>query len=264
MKMQTHAKKQTVLLAAGILALSFLVTGCFKTRADIEREREEKEMQQTLHKNVYDATETAQATQSQIGRLNGRLEEMEHFRRKEAEDQRKSMNVLGEKVTQLEERLAKSDALQSEMIEEMKKMKTENIRLMTESSGPAPGRSKKKSAEKSSLKLGIDAFNQKKFDEAAEHLQKAVDAGPKSKDFVKANYYLGQAQFALKNFAEAIIAYSVVFENDTKDPLWKSSTLRIAESFQKLGKKKDAKPFAQALVEKFPESTEAKQAKKFL
>lgn len=262
MKMKNNQSRRALFLAAATLGMSFTLAGCFKTRADIERERQEKEMQQTLHKNVYEATESAQATQAQLGRINGRLEEIEHFRRKDVEDQRKSATALGEKMSQLEERLAKSEALQSEMIEEMKKMKTENIRLMTESAAPAS--SGKKNSEKSHLKLGLEAMNQKDFEGAVQHFQKAVDAGPKSKDFVKANFHLGQAEYARKNFAEAIVAYSVVFEKDAKDPLWKRSTLRIAEAFQKLGKKKDAKPFAQALVEKFPDSPEAKQAKKYL
>lgn len=249
--------------SAALILAGLALGGCFKTRAEIEQERQQKEMQQILHKNVYEATESAQQTQSQIGRLNGRLEEMEHFRRKESEEQKKAIHALGERLAQMEEKVANSERFQAELVEEIKKMKTENLRLITEGGTPAAS-GKKNSTEKSALKLGINAYNQKQYDAAVEQLQKVVDAGPKAKDYVKANYYLGQAEYARKNFAEAIVAFSVVFEKDPKNPLWKRSTLRIAESFQKLGKKKDAKPFAQALVEKYPDSNEAKQAKKFL
>jgi TolA-binding protein len=240
------------------------LSACFKTRSEVERERSEKEMQQTLHKNVYEASETAQQTQAQLGRIQGKLEEAEHFRRKDSEEQKRGMNAVSERINELETRLSNSEKLQAEIIDEMKRMKTENLRMLTEAQ-PAPVSSgTKKNPEKNNLKQGIEAFQQQRYDEAVSLLEKARAPGPKSKDFIRASYFLGQAEFARKNFAEAISAFSVVFERDGKDATWKKSTLKIAESFQRLGKKKDAKPFAQALVEKFPDSNEAKQAKKFL
>lgn len=250
----------TILLCCASLVLS----GCFKTRAEIEKERSEQEMQQTLHKNVYETTEGLEKTQTQIGRLQGRLEEAEHFRKSEVEEQRKTLAVMQERIAQLEQRAANSEKLETELVEEIKKMKTENLKMLSEASAPPAPAGKKKNAESGRLKAGLEAYHAKHFAEAAEHFQKIVDAGAKNKDFVKANFYLGQSHFAQKQYAEAIVAFSVVYEKDSKEPLWKKSTLKIAESFRKLGKKKDAKPFAQALVEKYPDSTEAQMAKKFI
>lgn len=255
-------KNMNLLHAALIVGIALSSTACFKTREDIERENSERDMQQQLHKNVYEANESAHQAQTQLGRLQGKIEEVEHFHRKDTEEQRKAIQAMNEKIAQLEEKAANTEKLQSELVEEMKKMKTENLRLMTEAA-PIPA-GKKSGSEKSHFKSGMQSFQEKNYGEAAEHFQKVVDAGPKSKDYVKANFYLGQSYFAQKQYAEAIVAYSAVYEKDAKEPFWKKSTLRIAESFRKMGKKKDAKPFAQALVEKFPNSPEAQQAKKYI
>lgn len=255
--MNRYTKAQLILLAAAPLVLS----GCFKTREEVEREQQEQEVRQTMHKNIFEASEGLQQTQQQVGRLQGRLEESEHNRKKEADDNRRFMASLSDRLQKLEERLANSEKLQADIVEEFKKMKEEHINALSQATQHS---GKKNSAEKNLYKLGIQAVKAKQYKEGVAYLQQYLEANPKAKTAVEAHFQIGNAEFAQKNWAEAIVAYSFVFEKNQSDASWKRSTLRIAESFQRLGKKKDARPFAQALVDKYPDSNEAKAAKRYL
>lgn len=244
------------------LALPLVLSGCFKTRAEIEREKQQQEVQQSLHKNVYETTETLQQTQAQVARLQGRMEELEHNRRKDDDEKRKALAGITEKLTLIEQRLSKSDETEAALIEEIKKIKEDNIRMLSQPA--AQGAKKKGSPDKGAYQLAMEAFKAKRYEEAADQFTKYAEANGKAANALKARYYAGASHFALKNWAEAIMSYSFVYDKNPQDPLWKKSTLKIAESFQRMGKKKDARPFALSLVEKHPDSTEAKQAKKFL
>ncbi len=56
----------------------------------------------------------------------------------------------------------------------------------------------------------------------------------------------------------------MVHEKSPTTTLGRKSTLRIAQSFKAMGKPKDAKAFAQLLVQSSPDSEEAKAARKLL
>ena len=67
-----------------ILSLA-LLTGCFKTRADIAREQEDQEVRSHLQQNMADYSQNLERIRNEIGRLQGRIDELEHSRRKDLE-----------------------------------------------------------------------------------------------------------------------------------------------------------------------------------
>ena len=63
-----------------ILVLPFAFAGCFKTREDIAREKEDQEVRSNLQQNIVDYNQGLDKIQTDLGRLQGRLDEIEHQR----------------------------------------------------------------------------------------------------------------------------------------------------------------------------------------
>ncbi|MYE07788.1 MAG: hypothetical protein F4X95_03450 [Oligoflexia bacterium] len=70
--------------------------------------------------------------------------------------------------------------------------------------------------------------------------------------------------FKEKNWKAAIINYEKYREKNKKGDYYKKSTFQIGVCFQNLGMSKEAKVFFREIVESFPNSVEAKEAKKRL
>ncbi len=122
----------------------------------------------------------------------------------------------------------------------------------------------------------IDPTEQKSYD-AAFALFKAADyknAVAAFQDFVRryatsgyaanAQYWLGNAYYALRDYPNAIAAQQVVVNNFADSPKAPDAMLNIASCYIELKDKKTAKKVFQDLVAKFPESTSAQTAKERL
>lgn len=257
----------TCLLAA--VALS----GCsVRTRAEIAREKQEKEMQEALQRNVLESAKQMEALQSEIGRLQGKLEEMDHNRQKEMQKELSGAREGTEKqVSELRARLEEQQKAQSAgqqaLFEEVKRLREENAQMadsLAKKSAAAPAGGAQKKSGKPAYDAGLAAYKAKNYDEAEDGFRGYLQALPNGKYSLSARYYLGDSLYARKDFTNAIVEFGAVQEKSPASPWGRKSALRIAESFHALGKNKDAKTFATLLVESAPNSEEAKRAKKFL
>lgn len=249
------------------LVLSITLSGCFKTRAEIAREKEEKEVRSNLQQNIVEYGGVIDRVQADIGRLSGKVEELEHQRKKEygalssgRDSTEKSLNELRLKLDELQKG-------QSALFEEMKKLKEENLQLtktLSERPKASSGSTPQKKSANASYSEGIKAYNSKKYAVAEKAFRSYLETSPKGKQETDAHFYLGDSLFRQKEYEEAVLQFSVVHEKAPISRLGRKSTLRIAESFKAMGKMKDAKAFAQVLVDQSPNSTEAKQARKIL
>jgi TolA-binding protein len=247
-----------------LAALSLLLIGCFRTRADIAREREETELRSNIHQSVAEQSQSMEKLQADIGRLQGRIEELEHQRRKEMTGISASRENADKSIDDLRTRVDKLAETQQDLFEEVKKLKEENIQqLRSQAERPkaiAPAHGKKPMG----FEDGLAAYKVKNYESATEAFRSYLTRNPKGKKSLDAHYYLGDSLYHSRAFPEAIVEFGVVHEKSLKTTLGRKSTLRIAESFRALGKEKDAKAFAQILVETSPNSEEAKAARKFL
>lgn len=247
-----------------LAVVSLLLTGCFRTRADIAREREESELRTNIHQSVADQSQSLEKLQAEIGRLQGRIEELEHQRRKEMSGISASRENSDKSMDELRARMDKLAEAQQDLFEEVKKIKEENIQqLRSQAERPkatAPAHGKKPLGFEDALA----AYKTKNYDSAVEAFRAYLSRNPKGKKSLDAHYYLGDSLYHSRSFPEAIVEFGVVHERSLKTVLGRKSTLRIAESFRAMGKEKDAKAFAQILVETSPNSEEAKAARKFL
>lgn len=249
--------------------LALTLTGCFQTRAELEREREEQEVRNSLQKNVVESSENMEKLQAEVGRLQGRIEEIEHQRKKEMGSMSSSRENADKTIEELKKNLAALQQTQATLFEEIKTLKEDNLQLsktLAERSRPAPATpaQKKSAASPANYDATLAAYLASDFDTAIEGFRAYLEANPKAKHNLSAHYYLGESLFRKKDYSAAIMEFGVLHERNAASPLGRKSTLRIVESFKAMGKEKDARPFAQILLKTSPNSEEAKKVKKIL
>lgn len=247
------------------LLFPLLLTGCFKTRQDIAREKEETEVRSSLQTNIVQYNQNVERLESEIGKLQGRIEELEHNRKKELsglssgrENDQKSLEEIKAKLNGMQE-------AQNALFEEIKKLKEEGVAASSSRAAPAaPAASGKKKGNSGSFEAAVSAYKSKDFPGAVSGFQTFIETSPKSKKAIDAHFFLGDSYFKQKNYEQAVAEFGVVHEKAANTALGRKATLRIAQSFKAMGKGKDAKAFAALLVEGSPNSDEAKQARKLL
>jgi TolA-binding protein len=250
------------------LTLALGLSGCLRTREEIAREQQEKEMQVSLQQNVVQTGQSVEQVQAEIGRLQGRIEEMEHRRQKEMAGLNSSKEGSEKALADIKGQLANLQQQQTALFEEIKKLKEDNLQLSKQlnerpKAAEAPARAQKKSAG-GKYDPALKAYLAKDYDEAINGFRGFLELFPHGKKSASAHYYLGDSLYRKKDYQSAIVEFGAVQEKEPATTLGRKSALRIVQSFKALGKEKDAKAFAQLLIQSSPNSAEAKQAKKLV
>ena len=129
------------------------------------------------------------------------------------------------------------------------------------------GELKKKGSAGSSLKSGALAtlakknYNKKHYNEALNNYKELVNRKYKP---AYGHYMIAQCYFAKGNYAKAIAHYKDSANRYKKASYMPTLMLRTAFAMEKTGDKTNAKKFYSAVIAKYPDTTEAKKAKKYL
>ena len=233
-----------------VLFSTLFLSGCFKTKAQLSKEKTKQEMRQRISQTVDGHTDQLERLNRTMGELIGKIEAMEFSHRQEGEKDRLSMTSFGEQLSSMGDRVKKIEIVQKEIVKDMSTLKRKSI-----------SSTKKVTFN---FQAGINSFNKKQYKKAASIFQSYLTRYPNGRRASRASELLGESYYSMGKYEDTIIAYSNIYEKQKKGRLWRKSVLRIAQSFYKLGKKKDAKSFAETLVESYPKSQEAKKVKKYL
>ena len=117
---------------------------------------------------------------------------------------------------------------------------------------------------KTVLEAGKEAFTSDKYDDAVLFMSQVLEKSDTGKEAEEATYIRGESYFKKQQFNKAIVDFSHFPEKFQKSPYHPKALLRIAESFEMMGRKEDAKAFYSDLLDKFPKTAEGKLAKKRL
>ncbi len=117
---------------------------------------------------------------------------------------------------------------------------------------------------KTPLEAGKDAFTSDQYDDAILFMSQVLEKSDTGKDAEEATYIRGESYFKKQQFNKAIVDYSHFPEKFQKSAYHPKALLRIAEAFEMMGRKDDAKAFYSDLMDKFPKTAEGKLAKKRL
>lgn len=235
--------KQKASLAIAIVLLTFSLTGCLKTRAQLKQDPEDSK--EPVPAQIQDVQPQGQYAideiKGEITRLTGRIEDLE---RKNQQAETTPTGPGKEDFKKIETRINELETAQAAIIEALKK-KQSNVAL----------------PEASELfDKGKKAFQEKQFNEAIESLSGYLK-NPSGKHAEEATFLRAESYYELKEYKKAIVDYSKFPEKFTRSKRMPAALLKIGRSFDALGMKEDAKGFYAELVEKFPKSSEAKKAK---
>ncbi|MCX6075927.1 MAG: tetratricopeptide repeat protein [Campylobacterales bacterium] len=104
-------------------------------------------------------------------------------------------------------------------------------------------------------------FDKKNYTKSSEYYNHLVDKNYKP---AVSHYMMGEINFKRKNYSEAVAYYKKSSSLYAKASYMPSLLLHTAISMDSTNDKKNAKMFYEGLIAKYPESNEAKEAKKYL
>ncbi len=126
-------------------------------------------------------------------------------------------------------------------------------------------------ATQDSFDMAMRAYNDRRFDETIRFLDTYIRENPRSPKLEDAYFYRGEAQFAMaesrrdeKIYEEAILSFDKFRHDFPKSKHLSASLLKQGLAFKALGYPSDAKLFFNDVVRRFPNSSEAAQARREL
>ncbi|MCK4425599.1 MAG: tol-pal system protein YbgF [Deltaproteobacteria bacterium] len=110
----------------------------------------------------------------------------------------------------------------------------------------------------------LDLIKQKKYKDAKKTLRTYIEKHPHGKRVANAYFWMGECEYNLQRFEEAILEYQKVISGYTKSNKVPDSLLKQGMAFARLGDNESAKIVLNKLIKKYPKSPQARVAKKKL
>ena len=111
---------------------------------------------------------------------------------------------------------------------------------------------------------GMNAFASKNYRDAVKIFTDFTKNFPQHKLTSNAHFWRGESYYQLKDYGGAALAYQDVIEKFSGSGKFQSAMLKQGMAFYYAGKKDAAKLRLEELVKRFPKSSEAGRAKKFM
>lgn len=246
-----------------LLTLVLFSTACIKTADQVNREKRMESMSEQMKDSqglLADMLNQMKDFQTQLDRMQGRIEEIEH---KQGQVDPEKLNKMSESMnvitTQQEAQNTTLDQIQNELKEQRAFIEKVTTSLATKTQAP-----QKKSA-KEDLGTGLDLVKADKYAEARKILETLIDhkdltAGERNKVL----HGLGRVEFYSGNNDKALVYFSKIYTKYPKSSLAASSLLFIGKSLKKTGKTEEAKQAFQQVIDDYKGTKEANAAKKEL
>jgi len=254
------------------LALLTLSTSCIKTAEQVRREKSMETITEQVHDSqglVADMAEQMRNLQTQLDRMNGRMEELEYRQKNAHPDAQKKMEeTLSVLKSQQENESSQILQIQNELKEQrvfLEKVTTQLGSIGHTKTTPQNNNNNKKKNVKEELSEGLALVQNNQYDDARSLLQNIIDHKDLTPgDQNKIMHGLGRTEYYSKNYDKALTYFSKIYTKYPQSSLAPSSLLFIGKSLRKLGKRDEAKEALSKLVEDYPASKEALTAKKEL
>lgn len=228
------------------LALLLGLSGCLRTRAQMQEEAPEAEQTRAVSAGVQEVqpqgSYAVDELKAEVARLNGKIDDLERAQK----EPKKEDPAKEELIKKLETRIAELEQAQMQMIEALKKMQQEP--------------EKPKATPSELFRSGKEAFREKDYQRSVDLFTAYLKTNDPNHP-EEAAYLIGESHYAQKNYRGAIVDFSGFNEKFAKSRRVPASLYKIGQCFEALGMKDDAKPFYQELVERYPKSPEARSAK---
>jgi TolA-binding protein len=240
-------------------------SACLKTAEQVQREKKFETMSEQMGDTqglMANIVSQMKDLQTQINKMNGRLEELEH---RQGQVNPEQFNKMNENInllkTQQESQSTQLANIQTELKEQRAFIEKVTASLASVKEAPSTKSSKKKNV-RDDLDSGLKLVKQNKFEEARRELEGLIDhdeLSPGEKN--KVLHGLGRVEYFTGNPEKALVYFSKIYTKYPKATLAPSSLLFIGRSLNKLGKKDEAKQAFQKVLEDYKGTKEANEAK---
>lgn len=209
-----------------------------------------KRIQDTNNKTLADTVQAVSSLRQEMQELKGSLEELKHFFQEGSQKNDKMIHEFDYRLTGMEER---GTLLHEQMQDFLNKSQT-------------PGKKGNPSAESEEnlYKQALSDINTQNYKVALQTFDKFLQKFPKSSLADNAQYWKGEAYFALKDFPNAVMEFQKVVKKYSKSDKVAGSILKQGYSFFEIKEYMDAKAFLQKVIVEFPTSEAASSAKEKL
>ncbi len=211
-----------------------------------------KENLKPLQKNQADVGADLIDIRDQVQKLKGSVEELERHQASSDKDQKERDATLKEILL----RLKNLEDIVTDI------GKTEENPKEGQEEPPVAGNGKLDSEE--AYESAYKEFTQGQYDEARRDFQKFLQLYPKSDSSDKAQFWLGECYYSEGNYEKAILEYEKVIKDFSQSDKVPPAMLKQAFSFLKLKDKSSAKLLLKQVIRDYPNTNQAKIAKKKL
>jgi TolA-binding protein len=254
-----------------LVSLFLLSTACIKTADQVQREKRFDRISDQMGDTqglVADMVTQMKDMQSQLDKMNGRLEELEHKQAQVNPENLIKMNeTLNVLKTQQETDTAQLTQIQNEIKEQRAFLEkvTNSLSSVKERAEAPVSKAEKKKSARAELEKGLKYIKDNKFDQARKELEALIDHNDLTPgDKNKVLHGLGKVEYYSGNHEKAMVYFSKIFTRFPKASLAPSSLIFIGRSLEKMGKKEEAKQAFQKVVEDYKGTKEANEARKEL
>jgi TolA-binding protein len=246
-----------------LISSLFLMTSCFKTAEDLEREKllsglnTEMKQSQGL---VADMTIKLKEFEERVSQVNGSIEQIEHRQQtmhaekeKNQEEKIRALRAQVEQLNQTIEIQKKQIQMLNQDVEQTKKFIQDLTKSLKGGSAVAP--KAKTSEAKSRIHELIKMVDKGQYNDAEIELNQMINSNISNPDKNKAYHELGRIHFFKKNYDNSLVFFSKIYTNYPSSSLAPSSLLFISKCLKNKGMKDEAKQTLTEFTQKFPKSS---------
>jgi tol-pal system protein YbgF len=231
-----------------LLALLLTVAGC-ATQADIQDVMRE---QRRVSGALADTRASLEAMQRDLAKLRGRIDEVRHARgRTRADDDR--LEALETRVAALEGGRAATPPEAPVAGESAPAEGTADV-LAREEAGEAPDE----------YRQGLARYREGGYDRAIQAFRGFLRTNQNSPLAANAHYWIGDSYYMLGDYYQAILNFNDVRQHFASSDRAPAAVLKIGLAFLKMGNKSEARVAFQKVIQDYPSSPEAGQAREQL
>ena len=211
--------------------------------------------QQTFRDQSAEFRVLIEDLRKEIQLLSGRIDEIDHFSKRKFKSSEERSNLLEQDILLNKGQISR--------LEQYLNFETSGSgEIVKDDSEEKPGSSAEKTAlsEEGIYKAAKQAFDEEDFEAARKGFNDLIKQFPKSEQVDNAQFWIGETYYREKWFEKAILEYQKVIENYPKGNKVPASLLKQGFAFFNIGDKANSRVILQELVEKHPQSHEAKIA----
>jgi len=203
------------------------------------------------------------ALKSDLRKLRGNFEETEYRISKEVASLRKDLDEAGKRIDENLENIEYHDKRLSRLETFMGMETTDKFEALADSRFPDKSELENLTEEEL-YSTAKQAYDNGEYQTAVQGFELFLEKFPDSENADNARFWIGEVYFAEKWYEKAILEYENVIKNYPEGNKVRGAYLKQGMAFAKLGENANARLILQTLIQKYPDSDEAKIARKKL